>query len=69
MAKLMKAGDLVAISDSITKHWPQGHQWGFIAIITKIEAMEITLLCSTGFVRELPVQLSSQYLKVINEAR
>ncbi len=64
-----KPGDLVQISDSIMKHWREGHQWGYVAIVTKIEAMEITLLCNTGFVKELPVQLSPQYLKVINETR
>ena len=63
----VNVGDLVAISDSITKHWREGSQWGSVAIVTKIEAMEITLLCDTGLVKELPVQLSSQYLKVINE--
>lgn len=65
----MKQGDLVQISDSIAKSWRDGLQWGSFAVIIKIEAMEITLLCNTGFIKELPVQLSSQYLKVANETR
>jgi hypothetical protein len=65
----MKPGDLVLVSDKITKHWKDGGSWGSLALITKIEGMMITLICNTGFIRELPVQLSSQYLKVINETR
>lgn len=65
----MKPGDLVEISYKITKYWKDGGSWGSIAIITRIEGMVITLVCNTGFIRELPVQLSPQYLKVINETR
>lgn len=62
-------GDLVKIDDRIQATWRDGEQWGSIAVVTRIEGMMITLVCNTGFIRELPVQLSPQYLKVINETR
>lgn len=65
----MRQGDLVEISDRIRSAWRDGHEWGFLAIVTKVEGMMISLLCDTGFVKEIPVQLSPQYLKVVNETR
>lgn len=64
----MKQGDLVKISPRILS-WRNGDEWGTIAIASKIEGMMITLVCNTGNVRELPVQLASQYLEVVNETR
>ena len=69
MIKEMKPGDLVRISEKITKHWRDGSQWGTLAIVAQVEGMMITLICNTGCVRELPVQLSPQYLSIINETR
>lgn len=69
MIEDMKPGDLVRISDKIAKHWRDGEQWGSVAIVAKVEGMMITLVCNTGFIRELPVQLSPQYLNIINETR
>jgi hypothetical protein len=67
MIKEMKPGDLVRISEKIPKFWRDGHQWGSIAIVAQVEGMMITLVCNTGFIRELPVQLSPQYLSSIDE--
>ena len=69
MREPVGVGDLVEISDKITKHWRDGASWGSLAIVAKVEGMMITLVCNTGVVRELPVQLSPQYLNVINETR
>ena len=69
MIEEMKPGDLVQISDKISKHWRDGSQWGTLAIVSRVEGMMITLVCNTGFIRELPVQLSPQYLTIINEIR
>jgi len=69
MIKEMKPGDLVRISEKIPKFWRDGSQWGNIAIVAKVEGMMITLVCNTGFIQELPVQLSPQYLSIINETR
>ena len=66
---MINTGDLVTISDNITKHWRDGTSWGSLALVTKVEGMMITLVCNTGLIKELPVQLSSQYLKVVNETR
>ena len=61
-----RAGDLVKISARI-KNWPDGDLWGSVALVTRVEGMMITLLCNTGNVREIPMQLSPQYLEVIDE--
>lgn len=66
---MINIGDLVEISDKIAKHWRDGASWGSLALVAKVEGMMITLVCNTGVVRELPVQLSPEYLKVINETR
>lgn len=66
----MKRGNLVKINSRI-HNWPRGTEWGTLAIVSKIEAMIVTLVCDTGFVKELPMQLVPQYLEVVggNEAR